>query len=344
MSKILLQIRYLAEYLFAMTAYVLLKIQPRFVIRIFANMAGSLAYLFPPVYKLIEANIKTCFPEKTDREVKKIGRASMVNAIRNMLEFFWMSNNDRRIRRCLFHTERAKKLTQECIKNNERIVFVNPHIGSWEGSALSVPYYLDTPIAAVANPLKNPYLNKLFNSGNRKQVKGLEVIFSKGAVRASIKALKNGSSIGILIDQNTKVREGGTFVNFFGLPVPCSKAPAEFYRACKHDNVKVKVYFGISLRGEDNILRADCIPLSKPENEYEPAEMIQELISISEEFIRKNPEHYIWLYKRFAHIPQGIDEELVKRYPYYSKKVKNSFYSRKKQFNVMDYLPKDLAK
>ena len=142
-----------------------------------------------------------------------------------------MSNSSRRIKRCLKFDSESKIVLGNCLANDERIVFVNPHLGSWEASALSVPFFCQDKIAAVANPLRNPYLNKFFNSGNRKQVSGFEVIFSRGAVRASLKALRRGFNIGILIDQNTKVREGGTFVNFFNLPVPCSKSPAEFYRS-----------------------------------------------------------------------------------------------------------------
>ena len=67
---------------------------------------------------------------------------------------------------------------------------------------------------------------------------------------------------------------------------------------------------------------------------YDADEMIQELISISEEFIRKTPEQYLWLYKRFAHIPQGIDEKLKKRYPYYARVVKDSFYSKVKNKKI----------
>jgi hypothetical protein len=81
------------------------------------------------------------------------------------------------------------------------------------------------------------------------------------------------------------------------------------------------------------------VALSKPENEYEMREMIQELISTTEDYIRKYPEQYIWLYKRFAHIPRGLDEDRVKRYPYYARLVKESFYSKVKRVNVSDYLP-----
>ena len=339
MLKFLLKIRYMIEYFCALLVYMLVKIQPHWMIKGMAVVAGRLFYCIPALHKMIDANIATCFPEKSNAEVRSIGRQSVVNAAWNMLEFFWMSNNSRRIKRCLEYNAEAGAVVEKCRANNELSIYVNPHLGSWEASALSAPFFFQTKIAAVANPLKNPYLNKFFNSGNRKQVPGFEVIFSRGAVRASLKALRKGFNIGILIDQNTKVREGGTFVNFFGLPVPCSKSPAEFCRVCSKEGIKLRVFFGVTLRGTDGKLHAKCVPLSKPESEYEPQEMIQELISITESYIRKYPEQYIWLYKRFVHIPRGLDEEKVKRYPYYARLVKESFYSKVKKVNVSDYLP-----
>ena len=165
------------------------------------------------------------------------------------------------------------------------------------------------------------------------------MIFSRGAVRASLKALREGYNIGILIDQNTKVREGGVFVNFFGLPVPCSQTPATFQRVCAQEGVKVRILVGASMREPDGSLLAQSQFLSKPESEYDPAEMIQELMSITEEFIRKYPEQYIWMYKRFAHIPRDLDEETEKKFPFYARKVKTSFYSRVKKVKTADYLP-----
>lgn len=303
------------------------------MLKMMAFCFGSTAYLLPAVRKLINANIKTAFPEKDKREIKAVGRASLINFIRNMLEFFWMVNRRRRIEKYTSLTPEITEILARHAANDERVIMVNPHLGSWEASGLIAPYYSGVKMAAIVNPLSNPYLNKLFNSGNREKTKGMQVIFSRGAVRATIKALRDGFNVGILIDQNTKVREGGAFVNFFGLPVPCSKAPAEFVRFGMAHDIKTVVIFGVSLRREDGVMAAQSRPLSKAPEEYEAEEMIQELISISEEFIRKYPEQYLWIYKRFAHIPQGIDENLKKRYPYYARVVKDSFYSKVKKVN-----------
>jgi KDO2-lipid IV(A) lauroyltransferase len=328
MFKFLLKIRYFIEYIACLGAYFLLKIQPHFMVAAIARFWGTFTYCLPQVRKLVSANIKTAFPEKDTQEIKRIGRASVINTFLNIFEFLWMANNRKRIEKYTRISEEATKVLTDYAADNTRVILVNPHLGSWEASGMMAPYYIDMELAAVATPLDNPYLNKFFNTGNREKTGGLKIIFSKGAIRAAIKAMREGINIGLLIDQNTKVRAGGIFVDFFGLPVPSSKAPAELVRFALNNEIKVGIIFGVSLRDENGVLVGQSRSLSKPLAEYETQEMIQELTSISEEFIRKYPEQYLWLYKRFAHIPQDIDEERKARYPYYARVVKDSFYSR----------------
>ena len=61
---------------------------------------------------------------------------------------------------------------------------------------------------------------------NREKAHGLRIIFSRGAAREAIHQMKQGRLLGTLIDQNTRVRDGGEFLDFFGLPVPSSVSPA----------------------------------------------------------------------------------------------------------------------
>ncbi|MDD5596824.1 MAG: methyltransferase domain-containing protein [Victivallaceae bacterium] len=330
MSRFLLKIRYLIEYIACLGAYFLLKLQPHFIVKAIAWFWGTFTYRLPQVSKLVNANIKTVFPEKNMREVKRIGRASMINMLLNIFEFLWMVNRRKRIEKYTRIAPETVKVLTEYAAGGARLIMVNPHLGSWEASGLMVPYYLDMKLAAVATPLDNPYLNKFFNSGNREKTCGMRIIFSQGAIRSAIKAMREGMNIGLLIDQNTKVRAGGIFVDFFGLPVPSSKAPAELARFALNNKIRTEIVFGVSLRDENGILIGRIRSLKKPFEQYEDREMIQELTNISEEFIRKYPEQYLWLYKRFAHIPADIEEERKARYPFYARTVKKSFYSRVK--------------
>ena len=55
---------------------------------------------------------------------------------------------------------------------------------------------------------------------------------------------------------------------------------------------------------------------------------LRPLIGISESYIRRYPDQYLWFYRRFQNIEPDCPEELKKRYPYYAKVVGPHFYRR----------------
>jgi KDO2-lipid IV(A) lauroyltransferase len=149
-------------------------------------------------------------------------------------------------------------------------------------------------------------------------------------MRASLKALRQGRGVGTLIDQNTRVRDGGVFVNFFGLPVPSSAAPAALKRYCDTHDLPAVIVYGTSLRLADGRNTAHSAYLPKPFAEYaDDREVLQELMAISEKFIRMHPEQYLWLYKRFQYIPPDCPADLRGRYPDYAAEPKPSFFRKK---------------
>ena len=328
MKRLFRNFRFLIEYLLILLPYLLMRISPHFTLRWFASFVSRGMFLLPSVSKLVTANVRTAFPEFPENKVRRVARESLYNLAMNMLEFAWMTGVAKRIDRWTFISDEVVKKLKSHTSKNERIIFVNPHLGSWEASAVIATHTCNIKMAAIAKVTRNPYLNNLLNKKCR-EIQGLRVIFSKGAVKETIKALHEGLTIGTLIDQNTRIRDGGIFVNFFGLPVPCSKSPATLWRYAKANNIPVATLFGSVVRINGR-LTAHCESLSRTLEEYaDDREIIQELMDISESYIRKFPEQYLWLYKRFQHIPEDVTPEQKQRYPFYSRPACPKFYDRR---------------
>ena len=186
-------------------------------------------------------------------------------------------------------------------------------------------------MAAIAKPVKNPYFNGILNRGSREKVPGLEIIFARGAIRTALKVLRDGRGIGTLIDQNTRVRDGGVFVDFFGLPVPSSTAPANLKSYCDLHGIPAVIIYGTSVRHADGRVTAHMEYLPKPFETYEnETEVLQDLMKISETYIRRYPEQYLWFYKRFQYIPPECPQNLRARYPFYAAEASPGFFRKKK--------------
>ncbi len=330
MKDFFLNIRYRIEYVAVLVLYGMIRLLPHGALRIPAILGGAGVWLMPTFRRMIIANIRTAMPEKSEAEAVRIGRRSCYHVIFNLFEFIWLSGNPRRIERWYELPEDITARLKAHVAAGERIIFVNPHLGSWEASGLMAPYYAGVRMVAIAKPVRNPYLNRLLNHGNREKEAGLHIIFARGAIRAATRALREGLGVGTLIDQNTRVRDGGVFVRFFGMPVASSKAPASLKHYCNAHGIPSVIIYGTSVRMPDGRVRAHAEWLSRPFDQYESEEaVIQELMDISAGYIRRFPEQYLWFYRRFRYIPPECPEELLRRYPYYARVVKPSFFNRR---------------
>lgn len=328
------KIIWLLEYWVVLIPYALIRILPYKGVQLLAKLGGAVVYAVPSCRKLLLANVRCAMPELTEQEVRRIARASAFHLCMNIMEFAWVHGEPARIDRCYTMDPETYEALQKHRAAGERILFVNPHLGSWEASGIAAPYFGNVDLVAVAKPVRNPYLNKLLNESGRQKCRGLRIIFSKGAVRAAIQALREGAGIGLLIDQNTRVRDGGCFVNFFGLPVTSSKSPAMLKRYCDSNNIPAVIMYGNSVREADGKVHSTIQYLPKPFDEYEDdTAVLQALMDLSEQAIRRYPEQYLWLYHRFQNIPPEAPEELHRRYPYYAKVPAASFFDRRAKLN-----------
>ena len=323
------KIRELILYIAAISAYNFIRILPGGAVPVLARIIARLGWLVPGVKKLVCANIRCAFPDWDEKKVRKTGFESVFNMLWNMIEFFWTDGRSERIERCYVMPKVLKDKLDYYSERGIRMIYVCPHLGSWEGSGVMATYFGKVNMAAIAKPVKNHYLNKFFNDKMRGLAAGFEVIFSRGAMRSCINALRDGKSLAILVDQNTRVRDGGVFVNFFGMPVPSSAGPAVLKNYCDARNIPCVVMYGASWREPDGKVYSMAEDLPKPYEEYaDEKEVLQALLDISEKYIRLHPEQYLWLYHRFQYIPPDAPEEIRKRFPYYATIPNAHFFSK----------------
>jgi Kdo2-lipid IVA lauroyltransferase/acyltransferase len=318
--KFLKKIRYIIEYIPVFILIKGLRLLPFCALKILSHTIGSIMYLVPPVGRLTTANVVAAFPGKSRSECCGIARRSLGNLVLGFVEFFWMVDNMKRIEKYA-HMHHAEDINHHADRQ-ESILFVTPHFGNWEIAGLLMTHYTRMRFVVIAKPIRNPYFNKLVN-GCRET--GNKVIYSKGAVREVMKAMREGFGLGSLIDQNTRVRDGGVFIDFFGLPVPVSRMPAMLGK--RKGNFP---YFGGVRRDpETGHLHSYINHLPKPIEEYESdEEIISDFMKLTEEMIRQYPDQYLWFYKRFQNIPRDASPELRAKYPWYAKVASDRFYDK----------------
>ena len=176
-------------YLAILIPYKLLRIMPYCAVKGVAWICGCAMNLIPSIRKLVRANIRTAFPEYSAAEVAAVARRSLHNLALNMAEFVWLNGRSDRIERCYVLPEDITERLKGHVARKERIIFVNPHLGSWEASGVMAPYYAGVDMVAIAKPVRNPYLNRLLNSGKCHYATLFEL---KGKGRIAISIVESG--------------------------------------------------------------------------------------------------------------------------------------------------------
>ena len=161
------EFRHRLEYMAVWIPYHLIRHLPYCVVKFIARCGGCLVHAAPSARRIVRANIHAAMPELPESEVNRIARESFYHIAWNLLEFFWLDGKPARIRRCYYLPEEITEQLKGHVARGERIIFVNPHLGSWEASGVMAPFYAGVRMVAIAKPVKNPYLARLLQPDKR---------------------------------------------------------------------------------------------------------------------------------------------------------------------------------
>ncbi len=286
---------------------------PRRAVLALARMLGNGAYLFSAhSRRLGRANLDLVFgAAMTPAEKRRILRASLRNFSLTMLDLLWFSREaEARMERWFA----AAPSMRDALAKPMARVGVTGHFGNWE---LTGRYWAlrSGAMMSVAMPLKNPAVDALLQGARENE--GQQIVEREGALKKLVRFLKNGGTVGLLLDQNTAPEDGGTFVDFFGKPVAVSPAAGLLAPMTGAD-----ILFGYALPRTDGTYLGE-IPHVVPAAEIAALdrktaarELTQRITGFYEEAIRAHPECWLWSYKRWRHVPPGLPKD---GFPYYAK-------------------------
>jgi KDO2-lipid IV(A) lauroyltransferase len=178
------------------------------------------------------------------------------------------------------------------------VLVATGHLGNWELSAFTHAF-MTGPMSIVVRPLDNLRIDRLVE--RRRALSGNRLIYKKEAAREILRTLKAGEAVGILIDQNSSLDEG-VFVNFFGVKA-C--ANAAFVKFAHHTGAAVVPGFALWSDEEKRyVLRFyPEIPMSG-----DVQTDTQRVHTVLEQVIRKHPDQWLWIHRRWKTRPPGQPE------------------------------------
>jgi KDO2-lipid IV(A) lauroyltransferase len=175
-------------------------------------------------------------------------------------------------------------------------VLVIGHQGNWEfiGYAVTLAGY---PLHAIARPLDNPYLDRYLN--RFRTGAGQEIVSKYNVLRQIGDMLDQNKIVVFLADQDA--RRHGLFVPFFGRPASTYKAPAVMILRHGAPLLVAEIYRKGFLR-HVGIARPVDLPPGL-DGEEAVRYLVTTYTASLETFIRRHPEQYLWLHRRWKTRP-----------------------------------------
>jgi len=158
------------------------------------------------------------------------------------------------------------------------------------------------PMAVVVRPLDNPYLDRLVTQ--YRTMHGNRTFEKQEFARGLLSAMKKGETVGVLMDQNMTPPQG-IFVDFFGIPACTASGIA---RVALRTDAAVVPAFTIwdPVIGKYRVHFEPAVTLIRTnDNEADVIANTAKFTKILEEFVRKYPDQWLWVHKRWKTRPEG---------------------------------------
>lgn len=243
--------------------------------------------------------------EKSEKEIKEIALGVYQNFGKTLFEFSRLPITSREKLLELVEFHNIRYLDEALEKGNGAIV-VTAHFGSWEmlAAATAANGY---PVNSIVGRQHNQYVDDLINQ--IRDNAGNKTIPIKTALRGLITALRRNEIVAILSDQDAG--KSSVFVEFMGLPAKTPAGPALF-----------RIKFGAPLIPVFIVRRDDGIHHDvyfEPPIEYESTgnrkeditQITQKYTNLIEEYVRKYPDHWFWLHRRWKRQPKQNQQKSI---------------------------------
>jgi KDO2-lipid IV(A) lauroyltransferase len=278
---------------------------------------GSILYSFDvPHRRIVRRNLQFSYPEWSQKRIQDVSKRIFQHFGIIILEILQMacSTSEDMLNKVQIEGE---GILIDALAKQKGVIVISAHLGNWEMALQYSTCYLQKPLTGVAKKLRNPVLNRLVHKlrtrfGNR-------IIYKKGALPEMTQTLRQGQILGILMDISR--RFDGVEVEFFGRRATATPAAALLAIRCK--SPVVPIYCHRNPKGE-LVIRVECpIEIKRTGNLRSDLQTNTQLITDSvERAIRKNPEQWNWVLKRWKEFYPDLYPESKKRARRIQKKEK----------------------
>lgn len=280
---------------------ILISVLPFFVLyRLSDLMHWLMLYVVKYRKRVIEDNLKKAFPEKSEKELKRLVRKTYLNLTDNLaesLKTFTMSKREIVRRHKIVNPE----FLDACLKEGKSIIGVTGHYCNWEWGSLSASLQSDYKMVAFYKPMRNKRIDRIIRNSRSRCGTELASIYKTSETFEKYKGMPTVFLMAADQSPSKKQLPKAYWFNFLGRPTAFLHGVEKHAR--RNDYMVMFIDIQRVRRGfyevELSLLVDD--PAAVPEGE-----ITRRYVEKLEKVIRKAPENWLWSHKRWKHTPDQV--------------------------------------
>lgn len=246
-------------------------------------------------YRMTRNNLARCLHIQNPKDLDELTKQSLKETFCTATEAGAVWKNCWEWLQAHIKDVKGEDLLREELAKGQGLLVLAPHLGNWEVVA---PYLASVaPLTAMYQPAPMADLDKLILAGRCKNNISMAPTNLKG-VSMLLKALKQGTIVGVLPDQVPEKDAGGEPALFFGR---YAMTMTLIHSLIKRTNCRVVATFAKRVEGGFCLI---SIPAHESIYSENQGESLQGLNLTVEECVRLAPEQYQWEYNRYRWLPE----------------------------------------
>ena len=260
---------------------------------------GRVAYLLAgELRRTGEINLRLAFPEKTPEERRELLKGCF-ESLGRVLGLF--SHFGDPIESIMSGVEPMALERLQAAQKGRGVIFCTAHLGAWELTSFAVAH-LGYPMSVIVRPIDNPKIEEMVDRYRTRT--GNRTLDKFSAARSMVKTLRSGEFLGLLFDLNALENEA-IFVNFFGVPASTNFMTAKL--ALRSDVPIIPVFAPWDKTRQKFLLQVnEPVEFERSgDEEADVRELTTRLTQHFEDQIRRYPDQWLWIHKRWKTRPHG---------------------------------------
>ena len=287
-------IRYFLEFFIVIIFFIIFKI---IGLKLSSDLGEIIGKYFGPLFRkktIAKKNILIAFPDLNEKSINEMIERMWKNIGRIFGEYIHINKFsiiDQKKIKIVFANKNNFELLK---KNNKQVVFFSGHFANFELMAKCLQE-LGFNIGAIYRPLNNIFLNPIMEFIRKKYICPIQIEKGSNGTKKLIKHISTNNPLALMIDQRLS---SSICVPFFNQPATTTTTPAQL--AIKYDALLIPVFLKRLEKTNFEFFIEEPLIINRTSDYDKDIFNITQIMNKKiEEFIKRDPAHWLWSHDRW---------------------------------------------